>query len=61
MEWVSQRGSGGPIPGDIQGQVGWGSEQLDLVDDVPAPCRGLDLDDLKGPFQPKAFYDSMTS
>jgi len=26
LEQVSQRDSGGPIPGDIQGQVGWGSE-----------------------------------
>ena len=28
-----------PIPGNIQGQVGWGSEQPDLVEDVPAHCR----------------------
>ncbi|KAK4824174.1 hypothetical protein QYF61_011471 [Mycteria americana] len=35
-EAPEQRGSGGPIPGDIQGQVGWGSEQSDLVKDVPA-------------------------
>ncbi|KAK4817366.1 hypothetical protein QYF61_011113 [Mycteria americana] len=39
---VSQRGSGGPIPGNIQGQVGWGSEQPDLVTDVPALAGGLD-------------------
>jgi len=37
---VSQRGGGCPIPGDIQGQVGWGSEQSDLVVDVPPHCRG---------------------
>jgi len=30
-----------PIPGDIQGQVGQGSEQPGLVEDVPARCRGL--------------------
>jgi len=43
---VAQRGSGGPIPGNNQGQVGWGSEQSDLVEDVPAHCRGVGLDDL---------------
>lgn len=30
----------------IQGEVGWGSEQPDLVKDVPAYCRGLELVDL---------------
>jgi len=29
------------------------------VEDVPAHGRGLELDDLLGPFQPKPFYDSM--
>jgi len=29
-----------PIPGNIQGQVGRGSEQPDRVEDVPAHCRG---------------------
>jgi len=53
------RGSGGPIPGNIKGQVGWSSEQPDLVENVPAHCRGGGPDDLLGPFQPKAFYDSM--
>ncbi len=43
---VAQRGGGCPIPGNIQGQVGRGSEQPDLVGDVPAPCRGVGLDDL---------------
>ena len=33
---VAQRGGRCPIPGSIQGQVGWGSEQPDLVEDVPA-------------------------
>jgi len=41
---VAQRGSGGPIPGNIQGQVGWDSEQPDLAEDVPAHCRALGLD-----------------
>ena len=35
-----------PIPGNIQGQVGQGSEQADLVEDVPTHCRGVGLDDL---------------
>jgi len=43
---VAQRGSGGPIPGNIQGQVGWSCEQPGLVADAPAHCRGLGLDDL---------------
>jgi len=29
------------IPGNIQGQVGWGSGKPDLVEDIPAYCRGL--------------------
>lgn len=28
-----------PLPGNIQGQVGWGSEQSGLVQDAPAHCR----------------------
>ena len=56
---IAQRGNGGPIPGNIQGQVGWGSEQPGLVEDVPAHCRGLGQMTSKCPFQPKAFYDSM--
>ena len=46
LKRVAQRGSGGPIPGNIQGQVGWGSEQPRLVEDVAAHYRGLGLDDL---------------
>jgi len=46
LEWVAQRGSGGPIPGNIQTQVGQGSEQPDLIEDVPVHCRGGGLDDL---------------
>ena len=34
------------MAGNIQGQVRQGSEQLDLVEDVPAHCRGVGLDDL---------------
>jgi len=40
---VVQRGCRCPIPGNIQGQVGWGFEQPDLVEDVQA--GGLELDD----------------
>lgn len=36
MEQVAQGGSGGPIPGDVQGQGWWSSEKSDLVDNVPA-------------------------
>ncbi|KAJ7411391.1 hypothetical protein WISP_102642 [Willisornis vidua] len=46
---------GCPIPGSVQGQVGWGSEQPGLVEGVPAHSRVLKLDDLPGPFQPKPF------
>jgi len=35
-----------PIPGNIQGQVEWGSEQPVLIEDVPAHSRGIGLDDL---------------
>jgi len=31
---------------NVEGRVGWGSEQPDLVVDVPAHCRGVGLDDL---------------
>jgi len=35
-----------PFPGNIQDQVGQGSEQPDLVSGVPARCGGVGLDDL---------------
>jgi len=41
IEYEIARGSGGPIPRNIQGQVGRGSEQPGLVEDAPAYCRGL--------------------
>ena len=47
------------LPGSTQGQAGWGSEQPGLEGGVPAYSRGLELGDLKGPFQPKPFYDSV--
>ena len=43
---VAQRGGGCPIPGNIPGQAGRGSEQPDRVEDVPAYCRSVGLDDL---------------
>jgi len=46
VERVAQRRSGGPIPENIQSQVGQRSEQPGLVEDVPDPCRGVGLDDL---------------
>jgi len=56
---VAQRGSGGHIPGNIQGQVERGSDQPDLVEDVTDYCRGLGLMTSKYLSQPKALYDSM--
>ena len=35
------RGRGGPIPGNVPGQAGRGSEQPGLAEDVPAHRRGL--------------------
>jgi len=43
LEQIAQRCSGGHTPGNIQGQVEWGSEQPGLVEDIPAHCRGLGL------------------
>ena len=43
---VAQRGGRCPIPANIQGQVGRGSEQPDLVEDAPAHRRGVGLGDL---------------
>ena len=60
-----QRRCGSPIPVGVQGQVGWGPGQPDLVIDlmvvIPVNGRGLELDDLWGPFQSKPFCDPMKS
>ena len=45
MAQVVRRGSGGPIPGNIEGQVGCGYKQPALVKDVPAHCVEVGLDD----------------
>jgi len=46
LEQVAQRGGKCPFSGNIQGQVGQGSERLDLMEDAPARCREVGLDDL---------------
>jgi len=46
-----------PLPRCIQGQAGCGSGQQPVVGD-PAHSEGLKLDDLRGPSQPRPFYDS---
>ena len=61
MEQVAQRGCECPPFGSIQGQAAWGFEQPGLVGGVPAYSRGLELDDLKGPYQHKLFYDTIIS
>ena len=43
---VAQRGGGCPIPGDIQGQAGQGSEQPDPAVGVPVQCRAVGPDGL---------------
>ena len=43
----------------LEGQAGWGCEQPGLEGGVPAYSGGLELGDLKSPFQPKLFYDSI--
>ena len=50
---------GCPLPGSTQGQAGWCFEQSGLEGGVPAYRKGLELDVLKCPFQPRPFSDSM--
>ena len=59
LEQVAQRDCGCPLPGSVQRQAGWGCEQPGLEGGVPAYSRGLELGDLKCPFQPKPFCYSM--
>jgi len=40
---LAQTGGQCPIPGNIQGQAGRGSEQPDPVENVPAYCMGVGL------------------
>ena len=48
LEYVAQRGCGCLVSGGIQGQVGWGPQQPELVIDLtvgnPACGTGLELD-----------------
>jgi len=41
LEQVAQRSCGCPLPGNIQGPVGWASEQLGLVEGIPAHGRDI--------------------
>jgi len=40
VEEVAQRICDCPLPGNVEGQVGWSSEQPGLVEDVPARGGG---------------------
>lgn len=42
LERIAQRGGRCNIFGKVEGQVGWGCEQPDLVKEVPTHCRGLE-------------------
>lgn len=42
LEQAAHRGGGFPIPGNIQGLVGQGSEKPDLGENVPAHDRELE-------------------
>lgn len=46
LEEVYQRDDTCSIPGNIQGQDRWCSEQPDPVEDAPSHCRGFRLDSL---------------
>ena len=45
LEQAAQRGCGWPVPGSVQGQVGWGPGQPDLVTDlvVGNPVQGREF------------------
>jgi len=62
LDQAVQRGCGCPVPGGVQGQVGWGPGQPGLVPNLRSVAlpvaAGLEFDPW-GPFQPKPFYDSM--
>ena len=47
LERITQRCNGCPVLGDIQGEVGQGSEQPDIDVGVSVHCRGVELDDLQ--------------
>lgn len=43
LEQAVPRSWGCPIPGSIQGDIGWDSEQLGLVKGAPAYSRGFEV------------------
>lgn len=47
------------IWGGVQGPLGWGLGQLDLLGGNPVHGRGLELDNAVGLFQHKVFCDFM--
>ena len=55
LKWIAQIDGGRPVPEDIQGRDGWGSEQSDLAVAVPAHCSGIGPDTFKRPFQLNKF------
>jgi len=42
---ADQKSCGWPLPGSVQGQVGWSFEQPGLVEGVLLVAEGLELDD----------------
>lgn len=46
FQQVAQKSWGCPIPASVQGQVGQGFEESDLVKDIAAHARGIAVDDL---------------
>lgn len=54
---LAHSSEGCPIPGNIQGQAGWSSEQCSLWEGIPCPWQGLEQEDSEGSFQPKPFCD----
>ena len=46
MGQVAPKSCGCLIPVSVQAQAGWGFEQPDIVEGVPAHGRGTGLDDL---------------
>ena len=58
LEQVALESCGFPIPGSVQGQVGWGFEQLGLEGGIPAHGRGFEVrSSLRS--LPVQIYDSM--
>lgn len=46
LQQAAQRSRGCSIPGEVQGQAGWGPEKPELVSGNSAHGREIDLDDL---------------